>query len=229
MNRVAFVTGGAHGIGWACAKALLDADYTVATLDTLPLSKPLPVLELQGDVGDAIAVEIAIRQTLEHYGRLDVAVNNAAILGQRSHIADGNLENWQRVLQTNLTGVWLCLKYEVSAMLKTGGGHIVNLSSTSSSGGVGIDIMHYGGYVVSKAGLNKLTEVAALLYQEDGLYINCVLATGYNTELHKEFRGAYTGKDPGQMGQLVAAICKYDATGIIDDEEGWTRKVWKIG
>jgi len=226
MNPVALVTGGARGIGWACAKALLDAGYAVATLDILPLSKSLPVLELQGDVGDAIAVETVIRQILAHYGRLDVAINNAAILGQRNHISDGNLENWQRVLQTNLTGTWLCLKYEVSAMLKTGGGHIVNLSSTSSSGGVGVDIMHYGGYVVSKAALNKLTEVTALLYQKDHLYINCILATGYKTELHKELRGAYTGKDPSQMGQLVAAICKYDGTGIVDDEEGWTKRVW---
>lgn len=227
ITQVAFVTGGARGIGWACAKALLETGMAVATMDIIPLEKPLAILEIRGDIGKPRVVERAILMVLENYGRLDFAVNNAAILGPKSRISDIDTKSWMHIIQTNLTGTLLCLKHEISALLKTGGGRIVNISSTCSQDKVGVDMMLYSGYVVSKTALNKLAEVAAQQYQFDGLYINTILATGYNTELHKQLRGAMTGKDPSQMGKLIAAMRKFNETGITDDEEGWIKRIWE--
>jgi NAD(P)-dependent dehydrogenase (short-subunit alcohol dehydrogenase family) len=161
---------------------------------------------VRADMANASDVDDLVLAAVSHYGRLDCAVNNAAVFGQRQYVADDSEQNWDRVLSINLKGVWLCMKHELAQMLKQGGGSIVNMSS--GAGLVGQ--RGSGAYSASKHGIIGLTRTAALEYATSGIRINAVCPGIIQTPmLDRETRGdaslveALTSLHPiGRLGRV---------------------------
>src|SRR5262245_21568880 len=190
-GRVALVTGGGSGIGRASALAFAREGAKVVIADvsaaggeaTVGLSREAEgeAIFVKADVSQATEVERMVSQAMESYGRLDCAFNNAGIGGTALvSAADYTEETWDEVIQINLKGVWLCMKYEIRQMLKQGNGVIVNTASVA--GLVGSRLMGVA-YTASKHGVVGLTRTAAIEYGPKGLRINAVCPGWVHTAL----------------------------------------------
>lgn len=133
-------------------------------------------------MSNSAEVDALVNKTIETFGHLDCAFNNAAI-APFSPLISMSEEDWDRVIDINLKGTWLCLKYEIGAMLKQGGGVIVNIASV---GGV-VGIAGYTTYSAAKGGIIALTRAAAIEYAKEGIRINVVSPGAINTELLATF------------------------------------------
>ncbi|EFK05319.1 oxidoreductase, short chain dehydrogenase/reductase family protein [delta proteobacterium NaphS2] len=180
-DKVALVTGGASGIGRTTALAFAREGARVVIADILVEDGEETVRMIKEADGDAIfiktdvtkaaVVEALINKAVETYGRLDYAFNNAGIEGMMAPTADCTEENWDRVIGINLKGVWLCMKNEISQMIKQGGGAIVNMASVA-----GLTATAFGvpAYHASKGGVVQLTRAAALEVAKLGIRVNAV-------------------------------------------------------
>ncbi|MGF1507336.1 MAG: SDR family NAD(P)-dependent oxidoreductase [Anaerolineae bacterium] len=188
-GKTAVVTGAGSGIGQAVALRLAadGANVVVADIDAQKADETRAIIEEHGgsasavetDVADEAAVAEMIAGALDRYGGLDIAVNNAGIVGELAPIHESSTENWHRVLGINLHGVYYCMKYELRPMLEAGSGSIVNIASMS--GLVGTE--NVAQYVAAKHGVVGLTKTAALEYATSGVRVNAVCPAMVHTPL----------------------------------------------
>lgn len=231
-NKVAVVTGGTDGIGLACAKVLSQegARVFVCGRSQEKLDAALSQAEQEGwslfgniaDVTDADSFAQFLNWVMEQTGGLDILINNA---GRGSAGAALSLEKdqWQGILDLNLTGVWSCSKAAAPLIAKTGGGVILNISSISGR----IAYTHQGAYPVSKAGVNALTKVMASELASQNIRV-LALAPGFTeTEMmRKKYGEAKVQKSmtilnrlaqPEEIGKLAAFLVS-DAAAYITAE-----------
>lgn len=179
-NKVGLVTGASSGIGRAVALAWAreGAQVVVSDVNIAGGEETAALIRAQGgdalfvaaDVGKPEDGEALVAQTLARYGRLDIACNNAGIGGPQAPTADYPLDGWAQVININLSGVFYGMKYQIPAMLKSGGGSIINMASILGA----VGFAGAPAYTAAKHGVLGLSQAAALEYSAHGVRINAV-------------------------------------------------------
>ena len=212
---VAFVTGAAGGMGRACALAFAAAGAKVLLCDVndaggeetaaMAVAAGGEAVYRRADVSSAADVEAAVGEAVARWGRLDCAVNAAAIETETVLLHEATEESFDRMQAVNLKGVFLCLKYELTAMLAAGnGGAIVNIASTNSFR----PQPHQTAYTASKHGVLGLTRQAAIDYGPLGVRVNAICPGGIDTPM---LRGAMErrGRDPQDVANRLSLIGRF--------------------
>jgi NAD(P)-dependent dehydrogenase (short-subunit alcohol dehydrogenase family) len=234
-EKTALVTGGGSGIGRATALALAreGAHVVVSDIAIDGLNTTLAMIDhaggdaigVTGDVSIGSHVEEMVQATIDRFGRIDCAFNNAGIAGRAGTLTiDLTEDDWDQVIRVNLKGVWLCMKYQIPHMLEQGGGAIVN---TSSIAGL-VGLTGSSAYTASKHGVVGLTKTAALEFADRGLRINAVCPGVVQTPLVEriitdipEREELYLSSmpvgrlgDPTEVAEAVVWLCS-DAASLV--------------
>lgn len=188
-NKVVIVTGGASGIGKATAELFATNGAMVVVSDHNEEHGEKTTKEIndkggkaaffKADVSIPADNEALVAFAIKTYGKLDVAVNNAGIAGEPNMIADMSVEGWQKVIDVNLSSVFYGMKYQIPAMLKNGGGSIVNIASILGA----VAFPAAAAYVAAKHGVVGLSQSAALEYSAQNIRVNAVGPAFINTPL----------------------------------------------
>jgi NAD(P)-dependent dehydrogenase (short-subunit alcohol dehydrogenase family) len=250
-NKVIIVTGGSSGIGLAASLALSSegARVVIASRDQAEGERAVKSIESAGgqagfiktDITDASQVRLMVKFTIERYGRLDCAFNNAgtdSMSGSSpgTSILEFNEEDWDRVINVNLKGVWLCMKYELPEMLRMGKGSIVNNSSVAGL----VGIPNSSAYTASKHGVVGLTKAVALEYARAGIRVNAVCPGAVMTPMLERVFARQPDREPiyaalqpiGRLGSpeevanCVVWLCSDESSLVtghaLPVEGGWT-------
>lgn len=203
-GKVALVTGASAGIGAATAIAFAKAGAKVVVASRRISEGEKTVHQIQENGGEAIfvstdvskapEVEALVNKTLEVYGHLDYAINNAGVIEPMGSLIERTEEEWHYTVDINLKGAWLSLKYEIRAMLEHGGGAIVNIASIASV----IGAPGFSMYSASKGGIIALSRSAALEYAQCGIRINVISPATIKTSM-------LDSAPPELLAQLIAA------------------------
>ena len=221
-GRVALVTGGSRGIGFAIARALLEGGgkvgITASSDDTLraaaaelgAVAGADAVLPLRADVRRQEEVNSAVDAVVSRFGGLDVLVNNAGVGIFRS-VTDMTAEEWHRVMETNLTGVFYCCQAALPHLRSRGAGWIINISSLASTS----PFAEAAAYCASKAGLNAFTDALMQEVRQDGIRVATVLPGSVRTGFSGRSPGADQWKlAPEDVAQAVIDLMTFPARSL---------------
>lgn len=231
-KKVALITGGSSGIGKATAFRFVQEGVKVVVCSIQDQEGGETVQEIRQAGGDAMFVRtdvtksaevaLAVEKTVARFGRLDFAFNNAGINGEVAPIDEYTEEGWDTIININLKGVWLCMKYEIPQLLKNSGGVIVN---NSSIGGLVSFPLNIAPYIASKHGVIGLTKAAAREYATKGIRVNAVCPGAIRTPLNQNLPEEVVkpivdlhpmGRmgTPEEVGEAVVWLCSDSATFI---------------
>ena len=218
IDKVAIVTGASAGIGKATAMAFAKHGAKVVVADINQQDGEAVVTEITQAGGIAMFVPCDVTNeqqvmslvdaTVEAYGKLDIAFNNAGIEIEQSKLADGEESVFDKIMDVNVKGVWRCMKYQIPAMLKNGGGSIVNTASVAGLGAAPKMAI----YSASKHAVIGLTKSAAVEYGKKGIRVNAVCPAVIDTEMYR--RAAES--DP-RKAEYVAGMHPVGRIGKVDE------------
>jgi len=236
-GKVALVTGAAAGMGLATANMFAEAGASIVLADFKEdamkaaaqrlVAAGHGAIAVKCDVSDDAQVAAMVERTVDRFGRLDMAFNNAGVMAKIAPTADSTLEEWDRVIGINLRGVWSCMRYELQQMQRQGSGAIVNNASVGAlTGNPGI-----GAYIASKHGVIGLTRTAALEYIKRGIRVNAVNPGTIDTQIARDVvggdeqafaaleRGAPIGRAgrPEEIASAVLWLCSPGASYVVGE------------
>jgi NAD(P)-dependent dehydrogenase (short-subunit alcohol dehydrogenase family) len=216
-KKICLITGAGSGLGRATAVLMAKEGGTLLLSDwdekggaeTLSQVKSAgaDATFIKADVSKSEDVQAMVKKCISTYGRLNVAVNNAGVEGERNHTGDYSEAEWHKVIGINLTGVFLCMKYELPEMVKAGGGSIVNIGSTASIGGVS----RMPAYVASKHGLWGLTRTTAMDYGDRNVRVNAIFPGSFRTPMSERLFGA------GDIEATMKAVTPMRRLGSVEE------------
>jgi NAD(P)-dependent dehydrogenase (short-subunit alcohol dehydrogenase family) len=226
-EKVAVVTGGASGMGRATASAFASAGARVLVADVNREGGEETAASIvhgggkavfvPTDVSDATAVEAMVGAAVERFGRLDCAVNAAAIELERDRLADLDDAIFDRLVSVNLRSIFLCMKFEIRQMLSQGeGGAIVNIASTNSFR----PQPHQSVYTATKHGVLGMTRNAAIDYAADGIRINAICPGSIDTPMLRDAMQR-RGRDPDEVAGRLSLIGRFGTVGEIAKAALW--------
>lgn len=217
-GQVALVTGAANGIGRATAQAFAAEGLKVVVADLDVLGGEETVALIQAAGGEALFVSCNVTReadvqhlmarTIEAYGRLDYAFNNAGIEIEKGRLAEGSLDEFDAIMGVNVKGVWFCMKYQLPLLLAQGGGAIVNTASVAGLGAA----PKMSIYAASKHAVIGLTKSAAIEYAKKKIRVNAVCPAVIDTDM---FRRAYEA-DP-KKAEFAAAMHPVGRIGKVEE------------
>jgi NAD(P)-dependent dehydrogenase (short-subunit alcohol dehydrogenase family) len=224
-GKVAIITGGSLGIGRATAIAFAQQGAKVVVADYSEGEQTVRLVQeiggdglfIRTDVSKEADVQAMVEKTVEAYGRLDYAFNNAGIAQEMSSLVEQTEEQFDRIINVNVKGVWLCMKFQIPLMLKNGGGAIVN--NSSGAGVVGIFGMPI--YSASKHAVLGLTKSVALEYAKSGIRINAVCPGIIETDMFARYGSGDMALEvmpigrigkPSEIANIATWLCSEEAS-----------------
>lgn len=214
-GKVALITGASRGLGRAFAEAMAQfgADVACVGRDEAKLAETVQIIgkykhraiAIRADVTQENEVKNMVDEAVKKLGKIDIFFNNAGIARPPTRIHETPTEDWKAVIDTNLTGAFLALKYVLAHMVKNKKGSIINISSIA---GLRAEVPEVGpaAYGASKAGIILLTNIAAIEYAKDGIRVNCIAPGMHKSELGQNNPGPRP--DPAFMEKMINEYCK---------------------